>query len=229
MWMELKACDVSHVYISVPTLRQEGHCTYFGSGLYMEFNTSNESQAVEFENASDHYVFRPVRIVPFEEARQIYNYDQKIRHGNRMAITNSNHGVPTPSGHKDFWRHNCKTLIRIHTKPRKGLFDPLSTASKDIRIGPSVPKTLGFTKMTKECDQQQMVQRDEDFMTGSSRVAFTFSWTGESIVEVKDAFIDHGLYDRSASRSSSSRGPVPPSEDHQDDMSIEQPEIIHDY
>ena len=74
--MKMKVCDVSHVYIPVPTLRHDGHYTHCGAELCMEFNIDNETQRVEFENASDHYVFRPLRIVPFEETIHIYNYDQ---------------------------------------------------------------------------------------------------------------------------------------------------------
>ena len=76
--MKLNVCDVSHTYISVPTLIHEGHYTHFGADLYMEFNIDNGTQRVEFENASDHYVFKPLRIVQFEETRHIYNYDQEI-------------------------------------------------------------------------------------------------------------------------------------------------------
>ena len=33
IWMIIKVCGFSHVYVSVPTLRQEGHFTDFGKGL----------------------------------------------------------------------------------------------------------------------------------------------------------------------------------------------------
>ena len=46
----------------------------------MEFNVSeNKSQYVYFEDASDHYVFRPYRTVPFEECKQIYNFSYGSR------------------------------------------------------------------------------------------------------------------------------------------------------
>ena len=83
----------------------------------------NASQRVVFENTSDHYVFRPLRIVPFEETRHIRTYDQEIPPDARLAVTNSNHEVPATSGQKYFWRYNGKTLVRVHERPRKGLFD----------------------------------------------------------------------------------------------------------
>ena len=62
------------LYISVPALRQEGRYTHFGQQLYMEFNIAqHDFQRVPFEYASDRYVFRPYRIVPFEECRHTYN------------------------------------------------------------------------------------------------------------------------------------------------------------
>ena len=49
------------------------------------------SQRVEFENDSDHDVFRPPRIVPFGETIHIYNYGQCIPPDALLAVTNSNH------------------------------------------------------------------------------------------------------------------------------------------
>ena len=96
--MKMNVCDVSHVYISVPALRQERHFTHFGEDLYMEFNVSeNESLYVYFEDASDHYGFRPYRIVPFEGCKHIYNVndDNQPYIGGLLAALNSAHGAPT--------------------------------------------------------------------------------------------------------------------------------------
>ena len=67
------------------------------------------------------------------------------------------------SGQNDFWRYTGKDLMRVHTRPRKGLLDPLSTASNDCPIDPAKLKPLRITKTEKDGDLQPPIQRDEDF------------------------------------------------------------------
>ena len=164
----------------------------------------HESQCVQFEDASDHYVFRPHRIFPFEGCRQIYNFSYGRQPEALLAVSNSTHGVPTQSGPKDLWRYNGNNLIRVHTRPRKGLSDPLSTASKDFQVDPAKLKPLSITKIAKEGDLLPATQRDENFKADSGKGVYPYIWTGESIFEVLGECVDRNLYEICTRRSSSS-------------------------
>ena len=72
VWLKVKVCDVFHVYLSVPALRQQGHHASFGSDLNITFNAKEDrSYVTPFESASDHFFVRPRRIVNFDEVSQI--------------------------------------------------------------------------------------------------------------------------------------------------------------
>ena len=175
----------------------------------MELNTGSESQAVEFENACDHYVFRPRRIVPFEEAGHIYSYDREIRPDTPMAVTNSNHGVPTTSGRKGFWRYNCKTLaesIRDHAKVY------LIFSVQHLRVFLLIRLCLrlyGLPSWPKKVINNQWLHEMRILFLNLADVPVHSLVQENLLSNSKVEFIDHGHYNRSTSRSSSPRDPLP--------------------
>ena len=52
-------------------------------------------------------------------------------------------------------------------------------------------KTLRFTKLLKEGALHPAIQRDEDFTIESSKGAYPFPWTGESILNSKKGCSEH--------------------------------------
>ena len=113
IWKKFKVCDVSHVYLSVPGMRRQGHHTVFADELYMKFNGDGESYKVPFEDSIDHFHVKPLRIVSFEESQQLGQPSEFAPEGQQeeqhlCTVTQSAKGVPVTSGRADFWRFNGK-------------------------------------------------------------------------------------------------------------------------
>ena len=90
------------MYLSVPSLRLQGHHADFGKDLKITFNTKESSTVVPFDAASDHFYIRPNRIVNFDEVSQICDVSE-IFPQNLAAVSNSATRVPLQSGRADFW------------------------------------------------------------------------------------------------------------------------------
>ena len=112
------------------------------------------------------------------------------------------------SGQQDFWSYNSTDLIRVHKRQHKGIFDPLSAASKGCPVYPAKPKPLRITKIAKEGDLQPAIQRDENFKADSSKGVYPYLWTGESIFEVLEECVGRNVYEIWTRRSSSSGEPL---------------------
>ncbi len=100
-------------------------------------------------------------------------------------------------GREDFWRLNGKTLIRVHQKPRRALFDPLAISVRDLPIAADKLRPLRVTTILKESAQTTPTQHDEDWRAPEAKGSLPYLWTGESVFEVLEEHINWELYNKS--------------------------------
>ena len=93
-------------------------------------------------------------------------------------MSNAAKGVPLQSGQADFWRYDGKNLIRVHKRPRKGMFDPSTTKSQDCPIDHLKLKSRRVVKYTAQGEVREHLLVHENCHLPESKGSLPHLWIG---------------------------------------------------